>query len=182
MPRNLIAVAIATAAVAAGCSGHPSPEQPATDGPMRLTGDELIVCMPLKGSKGHYTFAMTALNNRGDRPLRVTAVTPVNPRNLRLTDIDITFSEDGLFGNSTQWPPDSATNPRNSASWKARKPATEVDIPTDPPEGVYNLLVHVVSDPGTRDASLDALDVDYTVNGKRYRTRTTISLRLKPAC
>lgn len=137
------------------------------------------LCLPMTTGRDA-SFGDIVLVNDGVDEAVITGVTAVDPANLRVEESVVVAHQTALFGGSTAWPPRSAgASPERARLWRSRRPAIGYRVPHD--DGTnYNLVVHTIK--GDGEATLAAVRIDYTVNGRAYWVNTAVTYHLKPRC
>ena len=141
------------------------------DGPLRVGGDDGILCIPTSAD-GHYTFGLDAARNTTDEVLHVDAVALVRARNVAMVGPGYLspIEDTGAIGAMPGWPPEGG-----SATFD-RKRAMPLTLA---PGHTENLVLHLVA---TTPAEFDAIEATYTASGAARRERNSTRLEIRDSC
>lgn len=163
--RILASVAVVVLLVVSSCAAAPPP------GPLGFGGTAVVQCAPVQpGGKILFGDVLTA---PAGREVTVTGAELVGASGVTLDSSELMPIVGGDAIGSSEFPP---LNP--PAGWEQR---ADIEGATLAAGTDANLLM-VLTRSGTEPGKLDAVRVDYTVDGKTYSKTGTTAYELNGAC
>ena len=173
------AAVLVGAAVLTGCStaepgaAHDLP----TDGPLVVGGESGVLCLTDKGAT-EFAYGSNTVANRGSSEATIFKVTLQGSSGFELTNAYLVQATE-VAGSWSEFPPPSAGLEASVFDWTGRVTAVGAAVkPGTALKQQLNLVAHLKRDPQVAHPSVEALAVDYKVDGRKYRTLSTVALRV----
>jgi hypothetical protein len=150
---------------------------PRVDGPLYAGGEGGLVCLQ-KRPETAISFGFNLIRNPGTAPIVLRGVHLVAPVALTMVSAEVVPVTNNLIGAVHGYPPPAWVLDQPGVDWAARRPLAGATL-----AATADLTVVVRLALGAGEvAGLDALRIDYEVNGTEYEATTTVRLRIRPTC
>jgi hypothetical protein len=176
--RAVVALVLASTALA-GCGS----DQPRPDGPVTLGSTPGVNCVLVTPSDS-YTMGFDLIRNTGAGPVEITAVELAEASGLQLAEAFLVPVAEGggtLVGVGMAWPPTGADLPE---AWAQRVVAVGPDRLDPGTAGVdgWNLVLHLTAPTGTTTAGYTHVVLRYRQDSEDYVAVDAARFEVRTAC
>jgi len=148
------------------------------DGPLYAGGEGGLVCLQ-KRPETAISFGFNLLRNNGKTSLALEGVHLVAPVGLTMVSAEVVPVKNDLIGAVHGYPPPAWVLNQPGVDWAGRQPLAGATLGA---AAELNVVVRLTQATDVPVSGLDALRIDYVVNGTEYEATTTVRLRIRPSC
>lgn len=165
--NNRVAILIASMLIAAGCQSQ-GDDVPRSDGPLYSGDTAGTLCVPKFRAGGKLSHGSEFIENTGDDSIHIDAVKLVNANGFTLLAAYTRPADRGLSGTGVGWP---------AIAMSEMQPIEELG-----PSVERNLVLELEAEPSADEASLDGVELLYSVGSHPYVARTSLAVVWRPSC